>query len=165
MAYATLEQLIEAYGIAEVSQLLCDEESLVTESLLNDIIASGNLSAYSQQEQDAIAKAVARAETILERQTVFIDSKISGRYRLPLKDADGSPVIECCLALTRAALADDGANISKRVIEERDHWRKWLNDVQKGHAHLLNEDARKASGSESRRLTARPKSAIEWGTY
>ena len=52
MPYATITQLIEAYGHAEVAELLCDEEQLVTETTLQAKV-DGDISGLSTEEQTA----------------------------------------------------------------------------------------------------------------
>ena len=164
MSYTTLQSLVDTYGIAEVAALLCDEDRLVTEDLLRDKLAA-DVGTYSAPEQEAIAAAVVRAENALARQSIFIDSKIAARYTLPLTDAASTPVVECCLALTRAALADDGDNITKTIKEERAHWRSWLKQVVDGSALLPGEVAGNQSGVVSQRQTGAMCSGLDWDSY
>ena len=164
MPYATINQLIEAYGHAEVAELLCDEEQLVTETTLQAKV-DDDITGLSAEEQTAINTAWARGENILARQSVFIDSKIGIRFTLPLSDPSATPVVECCLALSRAALADDGDNISTTIKEERKHWRAWLNDIASGNALLTGETQGSIGGTVNGHHCAPIPSAVDWDSY
>lgn len=164
MAYATTGQFVDAYGLRELADLLRDEEALVSEDLLRDALA-GDVTAWSQAEQDAVARALARATTAFARQSNFIDSHLMARYALPLLSPETTPVVECCLALTRAALAEDGDNISTTVKEERKHWRDWLKQVASGEAFLPGETAVGEGGADLKRHAGRMSSALDWEVY
>ncbi len=162
--YATVAQLVERFGLNELAELLCDEEQLVTDALLQAHL-DGDVSGYSAEEQSAIAAAIQRAENALSKQSVYIDSKIASRYSLPLNDPAALPVGECCLALTRAALTDDGTNISTKIKEERKHWRDWLDQLAKCDAVLPGENAVGTGGAVNGRHVGCMQSGIDWGTY
>jgi len=164
MSYITLEQLIERFGLTEISQLLQDEQDIVTDELLSNIL-NGEASSYSEQEVKATESAIARAETIIQRISDFMDSKFRARYTLPLQNPEQGNVVECCLALSRAALADDQTQVSKKVIAERDHWREWLKDVSNGKALLHEDRVGKIKGEEKTYPTRRPKSRVNWANY
>ena len=164
MAYATLLQLIEAYGHSEVTELLCDEEQLVTEIVLQAKV-DDDISGLTTEEQAAVNAAWARAENVLSRQSIFIDSKIGIRYNLPLAAPESTPVGECCLGLTRAALADDGDNISTTIKEERKHWRAWLDDVGSGKALLTGETQGSIGGTTNGRHVADIPTSVVWNCY
>ena len=163
-AYATLQELVDAFGAVELQQLLCDEDRLLTEALFRAALAD-DTSAYSQVEQDVATAALARANAALQKQTNFIDGKIMGRYQLPLITPANTSVGECCLALTRAALADDGDNISTTIKEERKHWRDWLREVAQGSAFLPGEVVAGSGGSVQQRKTGTICSGIDWATH
>lgn len=167
MTYATLQQLCEAYGFGDIAELLCDENALITEALLRDAVAEQDLASYSSEEQTAVLDALIRANQILNRQSVFIDSKLANNYHLPLPDSarDNTPVVECCLALARAALADDGDNLSETLTAERKHWRNWLNDLAAGRAVLPGVARIASGGARQQRKTAAVSSSVDWSAY
>ncbi len=164
MSYATLEQLIEHFGLEEITQLLADEHDLLTEELLLAML-NDSTSSYSSQEVQAAQGAVDRADVVIERISDFMDSNFSARHILPLDNPEQGNVVECCLALSRAALADDGTNTAKKVTEERDHWRQWLKDVSTGKAFLLEDRNHKTQGAAQRFHTRRPKSLLDGSGY
>lgn len=139
MAYADATDLVTTYGLGEITELLADEEGLLTPALVKDVIEGQPLSGYPADAQAAATAALARLEALLERQTQYIDSKLAVRYALPLPAPaqQNTPVVECCLALARAALADDGDNLSATMKEERQHWRDWLAEVVASQAHIV----------------------------
>lgn len=167
MAYATAQELVEAYGLGEVADLLADENGHITPALLSDALAELPLDGYTNEEQDAVEAALNRLQRVLERQSQYIDSKLAQRYELPLpaEAQQSTPVAECCLALTRAALADDGDNLSTTMKDERKHWREWLDEIANGKAALPGVDAIATGGTPNRRLTAAAPSAIDWNSY
>ncbi len=167
MPYALFEQLTEAYGWTEVSQLLEDEEGLVSEALLKDVFLEADLSAYAAENIAAANTALLRANNALLKQSHYIDSKVAAKYSLPLPAAaeDTTPLKECCLALTRAALADDGDNLSTTMKEERKHWREWLNDIAIGKAFLPGVAYTSEGGSINRRITSKPCSSVDLNRY
>ncbi len=165
--YATVQALALAFGTRELSQLLCDEQGLVSEPLLSDALNEIPLDGYTTEEQAAIQRALLRANTVLDRQSVFINGHLTGRYPLPLplSASTSTPLQECCLALTRAALSDDGDNLSELVAEERKFWRKWLKDIETGKALLQGVNPTSLGGAEQQRLTGQASSAINWNNY
>jgi phage gp36-like protein len=167
MPYATFEQLTEAYGWTEISQLLEDEEGLVTEALLKDVFFEADLGGYSAEEIAAATVALLRATNALLKQSHYIDSKLAAKYSLPLPAGaeDTTPLKECCLALTRPALADDGDNISTTMKEERKHWREWLNDIANGNAFLPGIAHTAEGGNVNRRITSKPCSSVDLDRY
>lgn len=164
MAYATLQQLVDKFGLRELAQLLCDEERLVTDDLLRDKLA-GDVSAWSQEEQDAITTAELRAAAALDRVSDLIDSAIGSRYNLPLTNPAYGPIVDCCLALSRAELSEDGDNISTTVKEERTYWRKWLERIENGKKILPGETQQGVSGHEQGRHCGTMPSSVDWEAY
>lgn len=156
MPYATLAELCRQYGYREISQLLGDESDLLTEDMLLEAVAGDDLSQYSNSEQVAIEAAVERAEDALEQQSNFMDSLIGVRYQLPLpvEAVAISPLRECCLALSRAYLADDADNLSETIDAARQRWTKWLNDLARDNAIIQNAPRVSAGASDSGFLTS-----------
>ena len=164
MSYATLEQLIERFGLEEMTQLLADEHDLLTEELLQAAL-NDSASSYSSQEQEAATQAIDRADAIISQQSDVMDTKLGARYLLPLMNPDNGSIVECCLALSRAALSDDSTNISKLILSERADAKKWLKDIAENKAHLPDERSRKSGGAEKKCHTRRPKSSVNWRAY
>lgn len=155
MAYANLAELCRQYGYREISQLLADESDQLTEDMLLEAVAGDDLSLYTNSEQVAIEAAVERAEDALERQSAYMDSLIGVRYQLPLpvEAVQISPLRECCLALSRAYLADDADNESETIDASRQRWVKWLNDLARDNAIIQNAPRVSAGASSGGYLT------------
>lgn len=145
--YASPADFFQAFGLKEAAQLLADEEGLLTEQLLKDAVAvqgSGTWSGSpSQAEQDAALRALVRMERELEAKSNFMDGYLRSVVALPLpeEDANRSTLRECCLALTRCALADDADNATERMEKLHDKWMAWLSDVSKRRVSLVVNDA------------------------
>lgn len=167
MAYATLEQLADRYGWSEISQLLSDEEGLVTEGLLKDVVTGADLSGYSSNETNAADTAIVRAQDIAHKTSLLMDGKFSAVYSLPLpSDSDVQKSVEdCCLALTRAGLADDGDNLSKTMKEDRKYWRDWLNEIAAGKAFLPGVPRETKDGVVQQRLASGGRTPLDMSNY
>jgi phage gp36-like protein len=167
MAYATLTQLAERYGWTELTQLLVDEEDLVTESLLKDVVNLADLSSYTQAEIDAADVAIARVGDLTHKNSLLMDGKFLSVYALPLpNDTDVQKSVEdCCLALSRAALADDGDNLTKTMKEDRKYWREWLNEIAAGKSHLPGVTRVGIEGATQQRLTSGGRTATDLSDY
>lgn len=162
--YATITQYVTKYGITELAELLEDEEQLLTEDILKAAIA-GDTSEYTAEEQAAASAALDRVNSALSDESLTMDSHIGARFTLPLTDPTQAPLVSCCLALTRCALADDGDNISTTMKEDRSHWRGWLNKIAKGDATLPGEEIKGMAGADHQRKTGCMPSGIDWGGY
>ena len=167
MAYATAVDLIEANGLQEFYELLSDEEGLITMQLVSDAVAGSPLDSYTAEQIAAVTAASQRADNVLERQSSIMNGALAARYALPLsaeaETANGA-LQECCIALTRAALADDGDNLATRMEKERDYWRAWLKALRDGTERLVGVEPISAGGT-SQRLTSPAPSAVDWNTY
>ena len=165
--YATLQQLCNQYGYREIAELLCDEEGLLTQDMLIEAVAGDDLSLYTSAEQAAITAAVERANDAITRQGAYMNSKIGARYQLPLPAgaiAD-SPLEECCLALTRAYLADDADNSSQMIDGARTRWIKWLTDLAKDQTVIPGATRLGTGGTDNTYRTAKPASAVNFENY
>jgi phage gp36-like protein len=169
VSYATLQQLASAYGSIELTQKLNDELPLLTEQMLNDYCGDALPGEYTEDELAIIASAAERVDAVLSRQSQFMDSFIAKRYTLPLSDTviANSPLNECCLVLSRAAMSDDANNLSEVMANERDYWRAWLKQVAKGDVVLVGADSAQTATGEVQRnyKTAAIKSSINWDGY
>jgi phage gp36-like protein len=167
MPYATAQQLAQQYGVEEISQLVSDEESLVSEQMLSDALAGNSLTGYTTDEQAAIARAMNRINQVLAMQSNFMDSRLALRYALPLPfttdQVNASPLLECCLALSRAALSDDDENMTTLVEKERDYWRDWLSDIAKAKAIIPGlVITQSQDGVVNRHITGQAKTRVDW---
>lgn len=166
--YATLSEIALQYGMTEIAQLLDDEEGNITPDLLKAALNNDDLSSYTPDEISAINRALTRADQVITQQARFIDASIGRRYPVPLSDdnARATAVQTCCMALSRAALADDGDNISDQVTKDRDYWRGWLRDIATDKAILPGLTViSSGNGSEHQRIAKKPTSGINWENY
>ncbi|MFI5443653.1 phage protein Gp36 family protein [Polaromonas sp. UC242_47] len=140
MPYATPQQVIQAYGLKEVTQLLADEQDLLTEQLLTDAIAEVWTGAPSQEEKDAATGALARFVRKIETSSSFMDGYLRNAVTLPLSadDVNIGTLNECCMALVRCSLSDDPDNATERMDDCCNTWRAWLKDVSRGTVQLVN---------------------------
>lgn len=170
MPYATPAQVIAEYGLKEVTQLLTDEQQLLTEQLLLDAIAVAAGGAWtgnpSQAEKDAANAALARLNRKLETQSNFMDGFLRTAVTLPLavNDANTGTLNECCMALTRCGLSDDPDNATERMDECCNTWRKWLRDVANGVASLVNNAGQEVAG-KSRVRQGAASSRYDWAAH
>lgn len=166
--YATLSEITLQYGTTEIAQLLDDEDGNISPELLTAALNNEDLSSYTPDEISSINRALNRAEQIITQQAHFIDASVGRRYPVPLSDSNAraTPVQVCCMALVRAALADDGDNISEQVAKDRDYWRGWLRDIATDKAVLPGLTViSSGNGSEQQCITQQPKSRINWSDY
>lgn len=170
MPYATPLQVIANYGLKEISQLLADEEGLLTEQLLKDAIAVAGGGAWSgnpsQAEKDAAINALARFNRKLETTSNFMDGFLRNAVTLPLAfdDANAGTLNECCMALTRCGLSDDPDNSTERMDHCCDMWRTWLKDVSRGVVQLVNPIGSTIAG-KSRIRTGQAQSGYDWDSH
>lgn len=142
MPYATPPQLIQAYGLKELTQLLADEQDLLTEQLLTDAIAVAGGGAWTgdptPEEQAAAVAALARLNRKIETTANFMDGYLRTAVTLPLSadDANIGTLNDCCMALTRCGLAEDPDNATELMMSGCDTWRAWLKDVSRGVVQL-----------------------------
>ncbi|MEY2685983.1 MAG: hypothetical protein RL375_181 [Pseudomonadota bacterium] len=142
-SYATPAQYLAKFGRAEATQLLADEEALLTETLLVDAIAVAGGGAWtgspSQAQQDAGTAALARLTRQLLVSSNFMDGYLRAVVTLPMPpdDANATTLEDCCLALTRCGLADDADNATERMDKCCADWRAWLKDVAAGRTQLI----------------------------
>ena len=167
MPYATPQQVIADYGLKEITQLLADEQNLLTELLLTDAMAvaagglwTGNPSA---PEMAAAQTALARFNRKLETTSNFMDGFLRNAVTLPLaaNDANTGTLNECCMALVRCGLSDDPDNATERMDALAATWRTWLKDVARGVVQLVNPAGTTVAG-KSRIRVGPATSAFDW---
>ena len=170
MPYATPQQVIAEFGLKEVTQLLADEQGLLTELLLTDAIAvasgglwTGNPSAL---EIAAAQTALARFVRKIDTQSNFMDGFLRSAVTLPLAagDANAGTLNECCMALTRCGLSDDPDNATERMDTSCATWRSWLKDVARGTVQLVNPAGQAVAG-KSRIRSGQAGSGYDWDAH
>lgn len=170
MPYATPAQYFQSFGLSEAVQLLADEERLLTATLLQDALAVLDGGAWtgtpSAEEQAAGTAAATRLVDQLTISANFMDGYLRSAVTLPLPEgnANAGSLRECCLALTRCALADDSDNATERMDKCCDTWRKWLVDVAARRVTLVDDSGNAPPQSGGVR-TGQAASAYAWGSF
>lgn len=143
MLYTSASAFIAKHGLDETTQLLADEQNLLTSLLLTDAISVDGMGYWtgepSEAEIAAAQAALARINRQIETTSNFMDSYLRKAVSLPLApaDANAGTLEECCLALVRCGLADDTDNATERMDKCCDQWRTWLKDVGRGLVELV----------------------------
>jgi phage gp36-like protein len=165
-SYATPARFIESFGQEETTQFLADEQGLLTAELLLDALSGVWTGSPTAAEKAAAEAAVARLLRKLQTQSNFMDGYLRSAIVLPLaeEDANAGTLEECCLALTRCALADDADNATERIDEAGKTWRAWLRDVSAGRAKLAGADGQALAPSGGAR-TGQAASRYNWGAF
>jgi len=166
MAYATPQRFIQEYGLDETTQLLADEQQLLTSQLLSDALAGSWTGTPSVAEQAAANAAVARITRKLATISNFMDGYLRVAVTLPLSanDANAGTLEECCVALAREGLSDDSDNITERMEKVADRWRTWLRDVQAGRATLVTTTGDEVVG-RGRVRTGQAATNFNWDAF
>lgn len=142
MPYAIPAQFIAKFGLEETTQLLQDEERLLTAPLLKDAMAGSWTGTPSAEEQAAATAALARLTDQLATSGSFMDGYLRSVVTLPLAgdDANSATLRDCCLALARCGLADDCDNSTDKMEATCATWRKWLQDIAARRVQLVSDD-------------------------
>lgn len=166
MPYATPDRFIESYGLEESVQYLSDEQGLLTAQLLKDALAGAWTGAPSDEEKAAALAAVERFKRKLETQSNLMDGYLRPAVVLPLsaEDANAGTLEECCLALTRCALADDTDNATERMDNCCKDWRSWLRDISTGKAKLAGAGGQAIAPSGGAR-SGQAASRFDWAAF
>lgn len=170
MPYATPQQVIDDIGLDETTQLLADEQRVLTSALLQDAIAvaAGGLwtGEPTADETAAALAAHGRLARELENTSNYMDGYLRGAVSLPLSaaDANAGTLQKCCIALTRCELADDTDNATERMDERCKTWRAWLKDVQAGRVSLVGADGVEVAGP-GRTRSGQARSVYAWPGY
>ena len=169
MPYATPTQYLAKFGRAEATQLLSDEEALLTEQLLLDAIAVSQSGGWtglpSAAEQAAGLAALQRLENELDTASALMDGYLRAAVTLPVTAAEAiSTLTSCCLVLTRCGLADDADNATERMREACDQWRAWLKDISTGRVQLVTPDGTTPAASGRTRV-GQAKSGYDWSRF
>jgi phage gp36-like protein len=170
MAYTTATRFIQEFGLEETTQLLMDEQRVLTSVLLMDAIAvadgGGWTGTPSQAEMDGATAALARMNRKLVTVSNYMDGYLRSAVTLPLSpaDANAGTLEECCLALARCGLADDCDNATERMDKVGEQWRAWLKDVQAGRVSLVGAAGEEVA-TRGKVRTGQAASAFNWGTF
>lgn len=142
MSYSTPAKFIEQFGLEETTDLLRDEEQLVTSDLLKEAMA-GEFIDRSQEEIAAAESAIKHLNDALTSASRMMDGYFLAVLSLPLtqQQIDLAPVSECCLELARCHLQDDDDNQSEDSEKRCKRWFSWLRDVADSRVKLVVEQA------------------------
>lgn len=164
--YASSVLFVAKFGLQETTQLLQDEERLLTEQLLKDAMAGTWTGTPSADEQAAAMRALARLERQLSTSSSLMDGYLRAVMALPLAadDANTGTLEDCCLALARCGLADDADNATDRIEAAAQTWRQWLKDIAARRVQLVmpSGDAPAPTGSVR---SGRARSSIDWSGF
>lgn len=166
MAYATPQRFIQEYGLDETTQLLADEQQLLTSQLLSDALAGSWTGTPSAAEQAAANAAKDRLSRKLVTMSNFMDGYLRSAVTLPLSvnDTNAGTLEECCVALVREGVADDSDNVTERIVDIADRWRAWLKDVQSGKVTLITSTGEEVP-SRGRVRTGQAASSYNWDAF
>ncbi|MDR3370713.1 phage protein Gp36 family protein [Rhodoferax sp.] len=166
MSYATPQRFIQEYGLDETTQLLADEQQLLTSQLLTDALTGAWTGTPSAPEQAAATAAKDRIMRKLLTVSNYMDGYLRSAVTLPLSttDANAGTLEECCIALVRTGLADDSDNTSERMEKIADQWRAWLKDVQSGRVTLVASSGDEVVGL-SRVHTGQAATRFGWDSF
>ena len=167
MAYATPARFVQEFGLREATQLLADEQNLLTAELL---VAAIQEQPYPPETPDdaqaATADALQRLVRKLDNVSNLMDGYLRSAITLPIASGDVNvgTLEECCLALSRAGLADDSDNWTERMEKLADRWTAWLKDVSTGKAQLVVPGAPE-EGSAFRVRSGQAQSRYDWTAF
>jgi phage gp36-like protein len=166
MAYATPQRFIQEFGLDETTQLLADEQQLLTSQLLTDALAGAFTGSPSVAEQAAANAAKDRITRKLTTVSNFMDGYLRSAVTLPLStlDANAGTLEECCIALVRCGLADDTDNANERMDKMGGQWRSWLKDIQAGRVTLVTTTGEEVVSS-GRVRAGQATSGFDWGAF
>jgi phage gp36-like protein len=170
MAYATPQRFIQEYGLDETTQLLADEQQLLTSQLLTDALGVALGGSWTGTPSAAEQAAANAAKDRLSRKLVtmsnFMDGYLRSAVTLPLsvKDTNAGTLEECCVALVREGVADDSDNVTERIVDIADRWRAWLKDVQSGKVTLITSTGEEVP-SRGKVKTGQASSGFNWDGF
>lgn len=168
MPYATAAAYLQKFGLSEATQVLADEESLLTEQLLKNAMAVAEGGAWpdgpTEAEKAAAVSALERLERQLAVSSNFMDGYLRAAVSLPLAEAAATVLEDCCLALARHELHDDSDNGTERMDETAKRWCAWLRDVQAGRVTLSTPEG-EAVPSRGRVKVGQAASGFNWSGF
>ena len=141
--YATILQLIKAFGIVETARV-CDGDAapfLVTAALFAAAAKGEELpDATTPEEEAAVAAAIERAGDALAQASRTMDSYLGVRFTLPLSPevVEANGLRTRCLNIGRYLLHDDRATEEIRNRYKDDM--TWLREIRDGKAQLIGAE-------------------------
>lgn len=168
MAYATPARVIQEFGLTEVTQLLADEQQLLTSDMLLQALDGVFVGTPSAAEQAAANAAVTRLLRKLDTTSNMMDGYLRSAVTLPLApaDANAGTLEECCCALARCGLADDTDNATERMDKCCEQWRAWLKDVARGTVQLVSSTGQPVPANPASGVRAgQAASGYAWGHF
>ena len=162
--YATINDFVQSFGINETSQLLCDEEDLITSSNFKYFL-NKDLADLSEEELQALNKGKARLEESINQVSLLMNSYIANVLSLPISNTilKNTPLKTCCLELSRCHLMDDDDNSSEISSTRCKRWLSWLKDISTGKVQLSTNNSSESINNKVRQ--GQSKSKINWDTY
>ncbi len=141
--YATVLQLIKAFGIVEIARL-CDgdaEPYLVSAELFRAAAKGEALpDGTTPEEEAAVADALEKGEDALVQASRDMDSYLGVRFTLPLSPdvVEANGLRTRCMNLSRYLLSDDRATEEIRARYKDD--KTWLREIRDGKAQLIGAE-------------------------
>lgn len=130
MPYATATELLKRFDAEEIAQRTDRSvPRLVSALMLTTAAAGGNMSGFTQAEQDATAAALAVVNKALEDADDEINARIASRYQVPLASAPKIVHRYAC-DLARFYLYEDQA--TEQIEKRHEEALKFLDAVGKG---------------------------------
>lgn len=164
--YATVPQLIAAFGIVEIARLCDTDEApyLVTPALFK-AAAAGEAVVGTPEEVAATVAALARASDALRRASTRMDSYIGMRYPLPLLVVviGQNSLEQVCLNIARFLLQDNRATDEVRARYKDDI--DWLTQISVGKAALVGADDAPATAANGGTRHGQARSNFDWAGY
>lgn len=164
--YATAAAYLRRYGLDEASQLLADEQRLLTPDLLQGALTGLWPGSPSGPEMLAATEALQRLQRQLVVSSNFMDGYLRSAAVLPLApaDANAGTLEDCCMALTRFDLADDPDNSTERLDKIAERWRTWLRDVATSKVLLVGTEG-VVTPMRGRVRAGKVRSGFDWGSF
>lgn len=164
MPYATPNHYAQAFGLQELAQQLQDEELLLESANLQAGLAA--LAAGAVVTDTHAQRALDRLQAKLSNISNFMDGYLRNAMALPITGQGQvlGVLQECCLALTREAIADDSDNITEHVTNTADRWRKWLRDIAARKVALVSDDGNTSNSSGGRVVVGKVAPAVHAST-
>lgn len=133
-SYIGVTDLLERYGTKEIIKRT--DRTMphkVTPELMEAAAAGEDLSAWTPEQQEAVADAIRLAEIAASDATDLINGYIASRYMLPLATVPGV-LIRLCSEVARYNLYDDAP--TKEIQERNSATLKTLRDMADGRLSL-----------------------------
>lgn len=138
MPYATATELLERFDAEEIAQRTDRSvPRLVSALMLTTAAAGGNMSGFTQAEQDATAVALAVLNKALADADDEVNARIASRYQVPLASAPKIIHRQAC-DIARFFLYEDQA--TEQIEKRHEAALKFLDAVGKGQISIGPDD-------------------------